>query len=201
MMTVLQCAKPSDPRPLPEAFWRLPTDTDVAFFSQGTTPEVMKPLGAQLMHDLLTSIPEDEVPASAHGELTRAMSTLFFTGGPLLLAHGHDRAAAEKALGGLFAIPWERGKKPSPALEKAQRAARSSLQGWTLAHVDEPPSRWYGGLRELGRVSGQGLRGRGRQSRGAGEEIEPRRGAPAGPQEKDHSRHAQRRARGGRATR
>lgn len=184
LMTALQCAKPSDPQPLPAAFWHLPTDADVALFFQGTTPEVMKPLGAQTLRDLLASIPEDEVPASAHAELTRAINTLFFTGGPLLLAHGHDRADAGKALGGLFATPWERGKKPSPAAEKAHKAARSSLQGWTLAHVDEPPSRWYGGLRELGRVMSKDYAGEAARAAAQAKRSNPGAAPPPAPKKK-----------------
>jgi hypothetical protein len=153
MMTLVQRATANAPQPLPQAFWRLPGDADVAFFLQGTPPDVMKPAGAELLGDALAAIPESELPASARGEVERAMAALFFTGGPLLVAHGHDRAAAEKALGGLAAIPDKSGKKAVAALEKAQKEARSSLQGWTLIHLDEPPSLWRDGLRELRRVA------------------------------------------------
>ncbi len=188
ILTVLHRAKPGDPQPLPEAFWHLPTDTDVAFFFQGTTPEVMKPLGAQLLHDLLASMPVDEIPASAHGEITQATTALFFTGGPLLLAHGHDRATAEKALGGLFALPWVKGKKPSPAVEKAQKAARSSLHGWTLAHVDESPARWYGGLRELGRVMARDYAGEAARAAARAKRSSPGAAPPPAPGKKANPR-------------
>jgi hypothetical protein len=151
--TTLQLARPGEPQRLPEAFWRLPIDSDVALYFQGAPPALVRPLGAKAFQEIIAAVPAEELPASAHAEIVDALKTLFLTGGPVLVAHGHDRAAAQKALDKLLATPDASGKKqPTPAAAKALVAARSALQGWTLVHVDEPPRVWHDGLRELARV-------------------------------------------------
>jgi len=149
---LVQCAHVGAPEGLPDAFWRAPNDADGAVFFQGAPPEVMKPIGARAFQELADAIPE--MTAAARADMVAATRALFLTGGPAVVAYGHDRAAAQRALERLAAAPPgpRPGKRPDPAGERALLAAHAAVTGWTLVHVDEPSARWRDGLRELTRV-------------------------------------------------
>ncbi|MFT3768945.1 MAG: hypothetical protein QM820_26185 [Minicystis sp.] len=142
-----QCARPGAPEPLPAAFWRLPGDADAAFFFQGAPPEVMRPLAGPALSELVESV--RGVSQRERTDMLAAMRGLFLTGGPLVLAYGHGRPAAEKALEKLAAAPSKGGGKPDPNADKALFAAHTAITGWTLVHLDEPAPRWRDGLTAL----------------------------------------------------
>ena len=145
--TSMQCANAGAPAALPDVFWRLPADADAAFFLQGVPPEVMRPLGARVIQAFMDAIPDTSV--RERSDLSSAARAIFFTGGPAVVAYGHDRAAAQTSLEALSGA-MQKGKAKVP--DKELIAGHAAATGWTLVHLDEPSARWRDGLRELLRV-------------------------------------------------
>lgn len=142
-----QCARPGAPEAPPDAFWRLPAEADAAFFFQGAPPEVMRPLAGPALQELVESVPN--LTATEQSELLEAMRGLFLTGGPLVIAYGHPRPPAEKALEKLAQKPPKSGPKHDAATEKMLVGTHAALTGWTLVHVDEPVQKWRDGLNAM----------------------------------------------------
>jgi hypothetical protein len=128
------------PAGTPPAFWKLPADTDVAFYAPGASPTAMRAATAPFWKELADHPPDAESPDTWR-ELMVTLSTVLFTGGPLILAHGIDTTRAE---GGLttFVQAEKRDKK---ILDRA----RSAAQGWLLVELAEPASTWVSATRAL----------------------------------------------------
>lgn len=131
--------------PLPEgpptaAFWHLPVDTGLAFFTQGVDASDLEPLKSLFFDGL-----EDSLRAEGCGDQVAyagaRMRSLFLTGGPAVVGLGGDEAGARKALAAL--------REPGKATDASRLRARQALATWALFEVDEPASRWVGPLREL----------------------------------------------------
>lgn len=176
--SVAECARPGAPGALPEAFWRVPADADAAFSFQGAPPEVMRPLAGPALVEFIDALPD--LTAAERAEALTAMRGIFLTGGPGILAYGHPRASAERALEKLAAAPAKGAGKPDPGAEKALLAAHAAVTGWTMLHVDEPVARWREGLTALA-LAGQGARAGGPALPGAAP-------APAAPVRTEESR-------------
>jgi hypothetical protein len=79
------------------------------------------------------------------------VSALFFTGGPMALALGVDRAAAEKALAGFRKDepadePKPKDKPKAKGKDDRRAAAFRSLRSWLVAGVEEPFETWSRGI-------------------------------------------------------
>lgn len=149
--TVVTCANPASPTAAPPALFRMPADADMALYLQGAPKEVMKTRGPAAIRHLLESTPETELPRSAHDEVVAAFSAVLLTGGPLVVARGHDRQGAWAALDQYAATKRPPGNTKLTTDVGLQKARRS-LQGWTLVHVNEPTEAWGKGMREMLRV-------------------------------------------------
>jgi hypothetical protein len=126
-----------DPGQLPDSFWRLPADADVAFYSRGVSREDYGALRGDLLAMVAQAFKSELAPSMA--ERTRALADrILLTGGPVLYAHGFDAEAARDAVNA--AVPMS---------EPDRRAEADALAGWTLVAVDEPSGPWADAAREV----------------------------------------------------
>jgi hypothetical protein len=100
---------------LPDPFWRLPADTDLAFFTARAD-------GSRLRALIEPSFDRLNEGATESRAVFQAVSTAFLTGAPAIFAFGWDRAAIVREL----------------ARDVRGPSARKALAGWTLIHVDKP---------------------------------------------------------------
>ncbi|KYF62787.1 hypothetical protein BE11_28940, partial [Sorangium cellulosum] len=124
----------------PPAFFRLPRDTALAFYTQGASRAELTPLREAFFQDLRDDMVGEGYDASGLDRFIERLGTLTFTGGPLVIGSGGDRAAAEKAL-----ADYKGGKRAA----RSQKAARRALQSWFLVAVEEPAQPWIAGVKEL----------------------------------------------------
>jgi len=125
---------------LPAAFWQLPKSTDIAIYTRGAKLGAFDASAPKLLREMWKDVYSVRRPMTraSMDERVAATRRLFFTGGPLLFAYGHDRDAAQKALGA-----------SKEALEKQPARARAALSGWSALRFDEPIEHWRRGLTEL----------------------------------------------------
>jgi hypothetical protein len=122
--------------PLP-LFWRLPDDSDTAFFSRGYDASALDhprdlalaALRAMLGKDGLPEPEQAAVSAAFHDVLTEA---------PVVYARGSDVVAVQKAL-----VAFQTAKE-GPAKDQAARAAVEPYLGWWVFGFEEPPARLQG---------------------------------------------------------
>ncbi|WP_437825290.1 hypothetical protein [Sorangium sp. So ce1153] len=124
----------------PPAFFRLPRDTAIAFYTQGASRAELTPLREAFFRGIRDDMADEGYDASGLDRFMDRLGTLAFTGGPFVIGSGGDRAAAEKALAAY------QGGKGAP---RARKAARGALQSWFLVAVEEPAQAWISGVKEL----------------------------------------------------
>ncbi|WP_437922748.1 hypothetical protein WMF37_27365 [Sorangium sp. So ce291] len=124
----------------PPAFFRLPRDTAIAFYTQGASRAELTPLREAFFRGIRDDMVDEGYEASGLDRLMDRLGTLAFTGGPLVIGSGGDRAAAEKALAAY------QGGKGAP---RARKTARGALQSWFLVAVEEPAQAWVSGVKDL----------------------------------------------------
>ncbi|WP_437961579.1 hypothetical protein WME76_19310 [Sorangium sp. So ce119] len=158
----------------PPAFFRLPRDTALAFYTQGASREELTPLREAFFQGLRDDMAGEGYDASGLDRFMDRLETLTFTGGPLVIGSGGDRAAAEKAL-----ADYKGGKGAA----RSQKAARRALQSWFLVAVEEPAQPWIAGVKELIQI-GEEL-DRTKASATAAGNAAAGAGAPGGPPKGD----------------
>ncbi|WP_437496793.1 hypothetical protein [Sorangium sp. So ce1099] len=124
----------------PPAFFRLPRDTAIAFYTQGASRAELTPLREAFFRGIRDDMVDEGYDASGLDPFMERLGTLAFAGGPFVIGSGGDRAAAEKALAAY------QGGKGAP---RALKAARGALQSWFLVAVEEPAQAWISGVKEL----------------------------------------------------
>ncbi|XYH92476.1 hypothetical protein ACMHYB_31935 [Sorangium sp. So ce1128] len=124
----------------PPAFFRLPRDTAIAFYTQGASRAELTPLREAFFRGIRDDMVDDGYDASGLDQFMDRLGTLAFTGGPIVIGSGGDRAAAEKALAAY------QGGKGAP---RTRKAARGALQSWFLVAVEEPAQAWISGVKDL----------------------------------------------------
>lgn len=127
---------------VPETFWKMPADADLALYFPGAPPDTMRAAFGPIWTELGEILPGDDgVPRETWRAFAARMKELFFTGGPLLVAHGPAAAPA---------------KAPARAADpkKQHQAARAAAAGWVLFGAPEPVSKWATGLRDLVTLDG-----------------------------------------------
>ncbi|MGK3962269.1 hypothetical protein WMF38_55335 [Sorangium sp. So ce118] len=124
----------------PPAFFRLPRDTAIAFYTQGASRAELTPLREAFFRGIRDDMVDEGYDASGLDPFMDRLGTLAFAGGPFVIGSGGDRAAAEKALAAY------QGGKGAP---RARKAARGALQSWFLVAVEEPAQAWISGVKEL----------------------------------------------------
>jgi hypothetical protein len=140
VFTRLMTAHPDRAAPAQPAFWRLPSDTNMAFYSQGSAPSDLE--GVRTL--LLGALDDELKEASCSEEVEYArerIRAIFLTGGPFVVGIGNDVPEATKAVDAFRALPKETAA--------ARTRTRLALENWALLEVDEPASRWEGPVRDL----------------------------------------------------
>jgi hypothetical protein len=124
------------------SFWRLPDDSDNAFFSRGYDAKELdhaRDLSILAVEGLLgkEGLPEADqkaIGAALHDVLTDA---------PVVYARGSDVVAVQKAL-----VAFQTAKE-GMAKEQAARAAMEPYLGWWVFGFDEPPTRLQGVVKAM----------------------------------------------------
>ncbi|WP_438021379.1 hypothetical protein WMF18_20885 [Sorangium sp. So ce315] len=124
----------------PPAFFRLPRDTALAFYTQGASRAELAPLREAVYRGLREDMIGEGYDAAGLERFVDGLGALTFTGGPLVIGSGGDRAAAEKAL-----ADYSGGEGAA----RARKVARRALQSWFLIAVEEPAQTWITGVKEL----------------------------------------------------
>lgn len=125
---------------VPATFWKLPADSDTAFYFPGAPADSMRPAGTKLWSDVAEKLPDEDLPREASREFCAAMAKLVFTGGPWIVAHGPPPKGA---------APPEQGA----SFVKRFQQERQNVAGWLLYGVPEPASTWTATLRDLLRIN------------------------------------------------
>lgn len=128
----------------PPAFFRLPADTGIAFYSLGADPARARRAATPFFHEFVQTFAAEIDPANIV-PLENELDALFFTGGPSIAAYGLDIDAARPALHKVLE------KETLATADLAQ--AMDATQGWAIFEVDEPAARWKSGLNEIDHLS------------------------------------------------
>lgn len=119
---------------LPAAYWRLPKDAELALFFHGTERGAFDNSARPLFEDFWKEIFDmPNMDANDLAERVAATRQLFFTGGSLLVASGHEPLSDE-----------------SDPLK-----ARAALRGWDVLRADESIEHWRDGVQTLIHLLGQ----------------------------------------------
>jgi len=143
------------PRPVPEAYWRLPSDSDFSLYSEGGEPEPMRRLAALWLQALRAATEVDheyELPAAVLDQLTHTVGSLLLRGGGFELAYGVDLDRAARALSEAAERARDRGPgsgSADPALKKAQ----AELGGWALLGIEDDSRAYLAALRDALRLA------------------------------------------------
>ena len=133
---------------VPEAFWRLPAESDLALYFEGADPKPLRAAWSALVTQMV-AIPdaEFETPAAYRARQQRVLEGLGARGGAGVYAYGQDLQQTEKAL--------EVELKPakSAALRAQLEALNGKLQGWFLLGLEDDPEQYIDSLRELAKLS------------------------------------------------
>lgn len=123
--------------PPPPAFWRLPGDTDTAFFGRSADPELFERPRALLANVMLEGASSAGVPEAER----RALKDLIVdrvlalsTNGVGIYGKGFDQVAVDKARASLAAL----GPEDRAGIEEGKRALLEQVIGWHLFRVSEP---------------------------------------------------------------
>ena len=140
----------SAPKPVPETFWRLPSDSDVSLYSEGAEPEPMRRLAASWIHDLISAGQTDSeytFSASMLDQWERALRGTLLRGGAFEIAYGRDLDRAATVLSEAAERARDRGPNAGgadPALKKAQ----ARLGGWVLFGIEDDSQAYLQALRQ-----------------------------------------------------
>ncbi|HEY0468866.1 MAG TPA: hypothetical protein VGC79_31960, partial [Polyangiaceae bacterium] len=138
------------PKPVPDAFWQLPNDSDVALYSEGAEPEPMRKHAAWLSRELRKGLEVDdeyEFPATQLDQLEQTLQSLVLRGGAFEVAYGQDLDRAAQLLNEAAERASDRGPRSGsadPALIKAQ----AGLGGWALLGIEDDSRGYLLALRE-----------------------------------------------------
>jgi len=143
------------PKPVPEAYWHLPSDSDLSLYSEGAEPGPMRRLVASGIQTLMAAAAADnefEVPAAVMDQMGQIMGSLLLRGGAFELAYGQDLDRAERALSEAAEHAADRGPRSGsadPALKKAQ----AQLGGWAVLGLEDDSHAYLQALREALRLA------------------------------------------------
>jgi hypothetical protein len=120
----------------PPAFWRLPADTDSAFFHRAIEPTDFARIRDRLAAAFAAWLEKGGI-ADADRKALRDVSVHTFDlfGVPAVYAKGVDAAEVARTQSALD------GTKDDAAREEAERLAAVALAGWMAVEVDAPPAK------------------------------------------------------------
>lgn len=135
---------------IPDTFWKLPADADLAVYLPGAAPAAMHNALGSMWTDFAESVSDTDIPRDTWRLATDKMSKLLLTGGPLLIAHGPAPVAKPTATPARPATPPPAGS-PAAAAEAGKRfqEARKAAAGWLVLTMPEPSAAWTTGLHEI----------------------------------------------------
>lgn len=138
------------PKPVPDAFWQLPNDSDAALYWEGAEPELMRRQGVSLIHEMRAAMEADaelDSPPAKLDEMERTLGRLVLRGGAFEFAYGRDLNQAARALNEAAERASDRGPasgSADPALKKAQ----AQLGGWGLIGIEDESRGYLQALRD-----------------------------------------------------
>jgi len=138
------------PRPVPDAFWQLPNDSDGALYSEGAEPEPMRKHAVRLTRTLRTSMEKDdefEYPRAVLDQVERSIQSLLLRGGGFEIAYGQDLDRAAQVLNEAAEHTSARGARSGSA-DLALSKARGLLGGWALIGIEDDSHAYLQALRE-----------------------------------------------------
>jgi hypothetical protein len=134
----------------PAALWRMPAETDLAFYSRGSEPKHFdRP--RELIGNIVTELAGEEGMPEAERKTLRDLVAdrvmPLFTGG-VVYGKGFDQSAVEKA------VEAKKNVKPGDgqAEDAATRALGTQVIGWHLLNVNEPIAKVGPMLKEWGQL-------------------------------------------------
>jgi hypothetical protein len=127
--------------PLP-AFWRLPDDSDTAFFSRGADTKDLDHAKDLAIRAIEGTLGREGLPEAEQKAVGLALHDIL-TDAPLVYARGSDVVAVQKAL-----VQFQTAKEGAPK-EQAARAAIEPYLGFWVFGFDEPPARLQGVMKGL----------------------------------------------------
>lgn len=122
--------------PPPPAFFHLPAETDVAYFSKGNDPKLFAHVREILSNLLVEAFTENGMPEAERKTIKELVANRvmpLFTG-PIVYGKGYDAAAVEKAAAAKKALK----SSDAYAIDDADRVLDEHIVGWHLFQVGEP---------------------------------------------------------------
>jgi len=135
---------------VPDAFWRLPNDSDAALYFEGAEPEPMRRQAASLIHALrvaMDSNDEFESPPDKLDQFEHTLARLILRGGAFELAYGRDLNQAARALDEAAERAADRGPR-SGSLDPALKKAQAQLGAWCLLGIEDDSRAYLQALRD-----------------------------------------------------
>jgi len=126
----------------PASFWRLPEDSDTAFWSRGHDPKDLEHPRDLLVQALGGMLSKEGLAAAERTAFAAAFDRVL-SDAPFVFARGSDVVAMQKTL-----VAFQ-GAKEGPAKDAAARAALEPYLGFWIFGFDEPPARLEGVFRAL----------------------------------------------------
>lgn len=126
----------SAPSEVAPAFWRVPSDADLALYFPGAPPESIRAAAAPMWSRLAAAEIDGGAVRDAWREILANVSKVVLTGGPLVVAHGPAPDGASRS-----------GSAQAPA--QRYRGARAAAGGWFLFSSPDPLATWTSSARAL----------------------------------------------------
>jgi hypothetical protein len=147
-LTRLATAHPERGGAAPEAFWRMPADSDFAFFERGLDEAELAPARDVVLRMLGRDLDEGGIKEADRNAILDALGKVI-SFAPLVYASGLDTDAVRKATAAEATL---RDTSSAPTMAEAKRASAEALFGWRMIEIDEPAGRLSGVLKELSSV-------------------------------------------------
>ena len=143
------------PKPVPEAFWQLPSDSDFSLYSEGAEREPMRRFAESWIQALRAATEVDneyELPPAVLDRLTHVVDSSLLRGGGFEVAYGVDLDRAARALKEAAERASDRGPRSGSA-DPALRKAQAELGGWALLGLEDDSQAFLQALREALRIA------------------------------------------------
>jgi hypothetical protein len=117
--------------PVPPRFFRLPADSDAAFFSRGVDAKTLEPLKKAFIDGVVGEIlREAEYPDAIVAEGRQRFRDFFLTGGSWIFATGHDAKGLRDVV--------KRAGEARGTREERKTAFSRAIKQWVVIELDEP---------------------------------------------------------------
>lgn len=144
-------------KPVPDAFWQMPNDSDIALYWEGAEPEPMRKQAASMVHAVRLAMEangEFESPPDKLEQFEATVASLCFRGGALEFAYGRDLNQAARALNEAAKQALDRGPRAGSA-EPALKKAQAQLGAWGLLGIEDDARAYLQALRDALRFAAE----------------------------------------------